>query len=104
MATSKSATNTGLPEDFESPLKRVPMEAQRLLEDRPSFTKTIFQPDFRGVFPSLVRAAIARQLLKMGASQLPNECLHDRIRYVNGVFEKGAEKPSGRYKSTTKYP
>jgi len=47
------------------------------------------------VFPSLVCAAIAGQLIEIRNPQLPNECLQYRARHIDWVFEKSAEKASG---------
>lgn len=45
--------------------------------------------------PALVGMAIAGQLIEMADLQLTDERLQHRIRHVQRVFEKGAEKAGG---------
>ena len=47
------------------------------------------------MFPSLVCAAIVRQLIELRDPQLPNERLQYRAWHLQRVFEKSAEKAGG---------
>lgn len=47
------------------------------------------------MFPALVRAAIAGQLIEIRNLQLPDEGLQHRIGHRQRVFEEGAEKAGG---------
>ena len=47
------------------------------------------------MFPALVCAAIAGQLIKVRDPQLPNDCFQHCVWHIHRVFEKSAEKAGG---------